>query len=220
MNKLSLDQLGRSMIEMLGVLAIVGILSVGGIAGYSKAMQRYKLNKVVDEYQIFMQEYLAYKDDFIQAQKQANESSNLYFVASYLKNMGIVPAGWIVKEVWIQDSVGAMFAPFARKNQGLDIDYQIKRKDAGVDNIELCLTMTNNVFKPLAPMLYSLGTYEESYNDDGGISGASSSLKFYGDSYCDDVEKKCVRSMPIEDIIKACKECAEENSCRWILLFR
>lgn len=29
---------GRSMIEMLGVLAIVGVLSVGGIAGYSKAM--------------------------------------------------------------------------------------------------------------------------------------------------------------------------------------
>lgn len=29
---------GRSMIEMLGVLAIVGVLSVGGIAGYSKAI--------------------------------------------------------------------------------------------------------------------------------------------------------------------------------------
>ena len=26
---------GRSMIEMLGVLAIIGVLSVGGIAGYS-----------------------------------------------------------------------------------------------------------------------------------------------------------------------------------------
>ena len=36
---------GRSMIEMLGVLAIIGVLSVGGIAGYSKAMQMYKLNK-------------------------------------------------------------------------------------------------------------------------------------------------------------------------------
>ena len=31
---------GRSMIEMLGVLAIIGVLSVGGIAGYSKAMQK------------------------------------------------------------------------------------------------------------------------------------------------------------------------------------
>ena len=36
---------GRSMIEMLGVLAIVGVLSVGGIAGYSKAMEKWKINK-------------------------------------------------------------------------------------------------------------------------------------------------------------------------------
>ena len=36
---------GRSMVEMLGVLAIIGILSVGAIAGYSKAMMKYKLNK-------------------------------------------------------------------------------------------------------------------------------------------------------------------------------
>ncbi|HBO49898.1 MAG TPA: hypothetical protein DD619_03820 [Alphaproteobacteria bacterium] len=38
------NQLGRSMIEMLGVLAIIGVLSVGGIAGYSKAMQKWKSN--------------------------------------------------------------------------------------------------------------------------------------------------------------------------------
>lgn len=40
---------GRSMIEMLGVLAIIGVLSVGGIAGYSKAMMQYKINKTVDQ---------------------------------------------------------------------------------------------------------------------------------------------------------------------------
>ena len=38
-------QCGRSMIEMLGVLAIIGVLSVGGIAGYSKAMETYKINQ-------------------------------------------------------------------------------------------------------------------------------------------------------------------------------
>ena len=35
---------GRSMIEMLGVLAIIAVLSVGGLAGYSKAMQMWKSN--------------------------------------------------------------------------------------------------------------------------------------------------------------------------------
>lgn len=40
-------QQGRSMIEMLGVLAIVGVLSVGGIAGYSKAMLKAKNNTLI-----------------------------------------------------------------------------------------------------------------------------------------------------------------------------
>lgn len=45
-----LVQSGRSMIEMLGVLAIIAVLSIGGISGYSKAMEMYKMNKVIDEY--------------------------------------------------------------------------------------------------------------------------------------------------------------------------
>ena len=51
MNKeiINSTQSGRSMIEMLGVLAIVGVLSVGGIAGYSKAMEKFKINKSIDE---------------------------------------------------------------------------------------------------------------------------------------------------------------------------
>ena len=40
---------GRSMIEMLGVLAIIGVLSVGGIAGYSKAMEKFKINKTIQQ---------------------------------------------------------------------------------------------------------------------------------------------------------------------------
>ena len=36
------------MVEMLDVLAIIGVLSVGGIAGYTMAMNRYRANEVVD----------------------------------------------------------------------------------------------------------------------------------------------------------------------------
>ena len=46
------NEQGRSMIEMLGVLAIVGVLSVGGIAGYSKAMNKFKTNKMGDQLQM------------------------------------------------------------------------------------------------------------------------------------------------------------------------
>lgn len=49
MNKRSIVQSGRSMIEMLGVLAIIGVLSVGGLVGYSKAMERYRVNETVNQ---------------------------------------------------------------------------------------------------------------------------------------------------------------------------
>ncbi len=43
------NQNGRSMVEMLGVLAIIGVLSAGGLAGYSKAMFKHKLNSTMDQ---------------------------------------------------------------------------------------------------------------------------------------------------------------------------
>ena len=43
------SQSGRSMVEMLGVLAIIGVLSVGGIAGYSVAMRKYRANVLLNQ---------------------------------------------------------------------------------------------------------------------------------------------------------------------------
>ena len=43
------NESGRSMVEMLGVLAIIGVLSVGGIAGYTQAMKKYKINEALNE---------------------------------------------------------------------------------------------------------------------------------------------------------------------------
>ena len=42
------NETGRSMVEMLGVLAIIGVLSIGGIAGYTLAMNRYRANEILD----------------------------------------------------------------------------------------------------------------------------------------------------------------------------
>lgn len=41
------EERGRSMVEMLGVLAIIGVLSIGAIAGYSTAMKRHRLNEIM-----------------------------------------------------------------------------------------------------------------------------------------------------------------------------
>ncbi len=58
-NKRFFEQSGRSMIEMLGVLAIVGILMAGGIAGYNSAMQSRKVNAFVQKVQ-----YIAHETRF------------------------------------------------------------------------------------------------------------------------------------------------------------
>ena len=46
MSKNKLEQ-GRSMTEMLGVLAIIGTLSISGIAGYTYAMNKHRANEII-----------------------------------------------------------------------------------------------------------------------------------------------------------------------------
>ena len=64
MTMIKTNESGRSMIEMLGVLAIIGVLSVGGIAGYSKAMEKFKFNKAIDEYSTLLFGVVQHLDDF------------------------------------------------------------------------------------------------------------------------------------------------------------
>ena len=40
---------GRSMIEMLGVLAIIGVLSIGGLAGFKYASDKIKANRILSD---------------------------------------------------------------------------------------------------------------------------------------------------------------------------
>lgn len=42
-------QVGRSMTEMLGVLAVIGVLSLTGIMGFRLAMTKYRANELVSE---------------------------------------------------------------------------------------------------------------------------------------------------------------------------
>jgi len=42
-------QKGRSMIEMLGVLAIIGVLSIGGIVLYRRAVNNHQANQILDD---------------------------------------------------------------------------------------------------------------------------------------------------------------------------
>lgn len=49
------DQSGRSMVEMLGVLAIIGVISVGGLSAYKYTMKRYRITKTINQVALAMQ---------------------------------------------------------------------------------------------------------------------------------------------------------------------
>ena len=48
------NQFGRSMIEMLGVLSIIGVLSVGGFGMVKKMQNSYDTNKIMEEISSFV----------------------------------------------------------------------------------------------------------------------------------------------------------------------
>ena len=43
------NERGRSMVEMLGVLAVMGVLSIGGVAGYRYAIDKMNANDIINE---------------------------------------------------------------------------------------------------------------------------------------------------------------------------
>ena len=76
------------MIEMLGVLAIIGVLSVGGIAGYSKAMEKWKINKTIEQVEEITQNILTLYAN----QKTFDFSMGDDFNLDDLKTLGTIPA--------------------------------------------------------------------------------------------------------------------------------
>ena len=99
------NQFGRSMLEMLGVLAIIGVLSVGGIAGYSKAMEKFKVNKLISEYNMLIFGLLEHQNNFSVPEYSQNINETILA-------LNLVPSTWkINNEMYMEDSYGNfMFA--------------------------------------------------------------------------------------------------------------
>ena len=54
MTQTNFSQSGRSMVEMLGTLAIIGVLSVGGIMGYSYGMDKWRASATLNDVNLRM----------------------------------------------------------------------------------------------------------------------------------------------------------------------
>ncbi len=81
-NLFSKTQDDRSMVEMLGVLAIIGVLSVGGIAGFNMAMLRYRTNELLD----------AINKLVIETEHRAQATNNEEPFAGYEDSFGKLPS--------------------------------------------------------------------------------------------------------------------------------
>ena len=84
------NSFGRSMIEMLGVLTIISVLSVGGLAGYSKAMQKFKLNKWQDDLVMLTANL---KITFANSKSYTLEDD--VDLTEYFKNLQMIPQGML-----------------------------------------------------------------------------------------------------------------------------
>ena len=196
---------GRSMMEMLGVLAIIGVLSVGAIAGYSKAMMKYKMNQAADGYNHLIAtviEKIA-QDNSVFA---GDSVGTLWYTSIFAK------AGWLPDYFkapvntttdpemakYILDKSRNLVWIYKKKNKELGIGVEVSRQK------ELCITL----FNLAKEWKGDLARCDVENNNGSTVYG-----KFFGDKSCSD-DVKCLANVTVNDIDAACSPC-ETQYCRF-----
>lgn len=193
------NQYGRSMIEMLGVLAIVGILSVGGIAGYSKAMNKHRNNRSIEDYTFFINNLLLYKDAILK--------TKTYHIAPILYNLGTTPNNWKLDGAVFYDQSHREIFPFL-VNKNIRIEYRLKRNGESFFSNEiklLCQQLWTDVILPNKDSIYTVVLI-------AGASSQAGTYYYFGTQYCKK-ENLCLADITLAQIITECSKCTEEERC-------
>ena len=176
------------MVEMLGVLAIIGVLSVGAIAGYSKAMVKYKLNKQAEQLnQIF--------NGITQYYRQFNSTTDLLNI---LKKLNIIPLEMI------KDNSGHIYDVFNNQinvraencsRGSCSVFYYFLNTDNNQE-FAACRNIINTVKENSANLYYVelLANY--------GAEGESRHT-FLGDAYCRS-GNKCLKNISLTNMDDMC----------------
>lgn len=212
------SQLGRSMIEMLGVLAIIAVLSVGGIAGYSKAMEKYKTTKLMNEYSELVRNLLEYRPNF---EKNYPNTVGVINFRNTLYNAGLLPAKWYpdYQPAYLRDSAGNYLGIEWNCHNIKPCSYVVviifggsgmsygKKRDKPK---RMCMQILQTVIQPLHDVLkIGRGTW--------ALGG--SAKPYYGDAYCDGKKKLCLRDMSLADIKASCDPCDVAGRCEVSMYF-
>ena len=203
---------GRSMIEMLGVLAIIGVLSVGGIAGYSKAMEKFKVNRVVDDFNMLIMNILEHRDSFEKISNKETQLTNIIW------DMNLVPANWKkLNSAYLEDSMGNWLNVYTRKPyssssyDGIVFDYNLGGMSIDEDghnfsesfNNKLCFELFNTVIVPLHHVFKRGRMYPDANNE----------YIYFGDAYCDGNTMPCLKDLTLSRIQEICNTCSKIERC-------
>ena len=184
---------GRSMVEMLGVLAIIGVLSVGAIAGYSKAMMKYKLNKHAESINMLINNSLQ-----MVSQLGAKEE-NIKSHAITLYKLGLIPDGIKYNKYSYPD---ALFDIFNNKIRVYTKDKADNAYNYGISfstkNSFLDINSCRNIITVAKENSANLKLVV-AYN----IDEASHFGSLAGDNYCDQ-SRRCLRNLTLNDIDNLC----------------
>ena len=207
------NSFGRSMIEMLGVLAIIGVLSVGGIAGYSKAMMKYKINKMTEEYTMLMTGLMEYEESLFKTYTDAEERN----LAQFIIDAKLVPETWkLESQQYVTDSLGNKinaYVDVAKTGVRFSSDIWIVSGGENRNSEEayqLCLALAHDVIYPLAAdadfaILFINNDAMPNY---GNYTVYSKSCR-----NSDFTEVKCMADMTLSEISAICKSCVQQNTC-------
>ena len=199
---------GRSMIEMLGVLAIIAVLSVGGIAGYSKAMEKFKINKMIDEYSYLINGILEHIDNL---KKTSAENTSLTTVVS---DMNLFPPTWKLGPnsnigPRYRDSFGNVIDIY--HGNANDIVFEIYLTSLNKQSsysTAICTSLIQNFVQPMHYNLHFFWFW---------VSGGAFSY-YYGDNYAAS-KRKLIKDLTVVEIQQICQTCRPSQSCSIYLAF-
>lgn len=153
------------MIEMLGVLAIIGVLSVGGIAGYSKAMTKFKTNKMIDEYNSIVFNLVENYPNLLKSYASiTDKNAELYSDVSRLKWL---PETWKPRyksgAMYLDDGYGNLTHFYMRydassKKRRVIMDIYLGKSVETFNTIsefpsDVCLSFFNDWLKPISSVI-------------------------------------------------------------------
>ena len=208
------NSFGRSMIEMLGVLAIIGVLSVGGIAGYFKAMEKFKLNKAIGEYSYLIYGMLENLEEIRKSKEENGNSAILLREVVFAKNL--VPDTWKSEEgnarTGMMDPYGNYVRVFSRNSRLVFDVYigNIKNNESGQlvsDSFspQFCFALMQDIVVPLHEII-------------NYVWFTGNLTNYYGDRYCGS-NSKCISALSLNDLNRLCNYCEKDKSCGLILEF-